>query len=283
MVAAITVPDGDAVAPVTPSPDPDGTITVFTIQPYTAGASVVYLDGVCRQRVADYTEIDAAAGTIQFAVAPPAGSTISTPPPPLTFNVVQGQTVTLNGASSSGDIDSYAWSQTGGTGGCAPSAERPIASFTAPSQETSMTFQLVVTRNAPPATDTQEVVINVVGGQPAVANAGPDQTVAPGGLVQLDGRGSTAAVSYAWTQLPGGTAVTLERRQHGDAVVHLPGRQRAADLPTGRDRLRWRHSHRHRRYHGGDQTTWPYAVPSIARASGSGVSMARPCCSAATV
>ena len=210
VIASITVPDGDAVAPVTPSPDPDGTIVLFTIQPYTAGASVVFLDGVLQVAVADYTELDAAAGTIQFAVAPPVGSTISTPPPPLTFNVVQGQTVTLNGASSSGDIDSYAWSQTGGTVAVAlTNAGLPTASFTAPSQETSMTFQLVVTRNTPPATDSQEVVINVVGGQPAVANAGPDQTVAPGSLVQLDGRGSSAVVSYAWTQLPGGTAVTL--------------------------------------------------------------------------
>ena len=77
VIASITVPDGDAVAPVTPSPDPDGTIVDFTIQPYTAGASVVYLDGILQTAGADYTEIDAAAGTIQFAVAPPAGSTIS--------------------------------------------------------------------------------------------------------------------------------------------------------------------------------------------------------------
>ncbi len=210
VVAAITVPDGEAVAPVTPSPDPDGTITVFTIQPYAAGASVVYLDGVLQAAGADYVELDAVAGTIQFAVAPPVGSTISTPPPPLTFNVVQGQVVTLNGASSSGDIDSYAWAQTGGDVAIAlAGANTSVASFTAPSQETSMTFQLVVTRNTPPATDAQTVVINVVGGQPAVANAGPDQTVAPGSLVQLDGRGSTRAVSYAWTQLPGGTVVTL--------------------------------------------------------------------------
>lgn len=210
VVAAIIVPDGEAVAPVTPSPDPDGTITVFTIQPYVAGTSVVYLDGVLQAAGADYTEIDAAAGTIQFNVAPAVGTTISTPPPSLTFNVVQGQTVTLNGASSSGDIDSFAWSQTGGDVAIAlAGANTSVASFTAPSQETSMTFQLLVTRNTPPATDSQTVVINVVGGQPAVANAGPDQTVAPGSLVQLDGRGSARAVSYAWIQLPGGTAVTL--------------------------------------------------------------------------
>lgn len=210
VVAAITVPDGEAVAPVTPSPDTDGTITVFTIQPYVAGASVVYLDGVLQAAGADYTEIDAAAGTIQFNVAPAVGTTISTPQPPLTFNVVQGQTVTLNGASSSGDIDSFAWSQTGGDVAIAlAGAGTSVASFTAPSQDTSMTFQLLVSRNTPLATDSQTVVINVVGGQPAVANAGPDQTVAPGSLVQLDGRGSARAVSHAWIQLPGGTAVTL--------------------------------------------------------------------------
>ena len=210
LVAAIIVPDGEAVAPVTPSPEPDGATTLFTVQPYTAGASVVYLDGVLQVPGTNYSELDAVAGTIQFATAPPTGSTISTPQPPLTFNVAQGQTVTLNGASSGGDIDSYAWSQTGGAVAVAlANASASIASFTAPAQETSMTFQLVVARNAPPAVDAQVVVINVVGVQPAVANAGPDQTVTPGTLVQLDGRGSTGAVSYAWTQLPGGAAAPL--------------------------------------------------------------------------
>src|SRR5439155_26399927 len=73
-------------------------------------------------------------------------------------------------------------------------------------------LQLCNTSNA---CDTDTVVINVVGpaNQAPTANAGPDQNVASGAAVSLDGTGSSDpdpgdTLTYAWTQTAG-TPVTL--------------------------------------------------------------------------
>ena len=132
--------------------------------------------------------------------------------------VNEGVSVTLDGSNSNDPDDgivSYQWAQLGGFPVTLSNATVFRPSFTAPnvgSNGVSLTFQLTVTDNSGlQSTDSCIVNVTWVNLSPT-ADAGPNQTVAEGDTVTLDGSGSTdpddAIASYQWTQL-GGTSVTL--------------------------------------------------------------------------
>ena len=132
--------------------------------------------------------------------------------------VAEGATVTLDGSNSTDPDDgiaSYLWTQTGGTPVTLSSTTVFRPSFTSPDvgpSGESLTFQLTVTDSGG-LQSTATCIVNVSWvNLPPTADAGPDQTVAEGDTVTLDGSNSTdpddGIVSYQWTLLAG-TQVTL--------------------------------------------------------------------------
>lgn len=117
--------------------------------------------------------------------------------------VQQGQKVTLDGSASTGPVRGWAWAQTGGTGVTLANDTTATATFTAPNNPGStpldLTFQLTVD-NGSGQTSTSTTTVHVAPVAAPVANAGPDQTVPQGSLVNLDGSASTGASSFSWTQ-----------------------------------------------------------------------------------
>jgi hypothetical protein len=151
-----------------------------------------------------------------------------------------GQRVTLTGTGSTGTITSYEWTQVpatrtedvqvtlpDGSIGTQPSTEQvpitdqnrvtltgadaAVATFTAPQgYEGPLAFQLVV--SGPAGTSTPAVAtLNVVAPDPngpapvPTADAGPDQTVRRGAMVNLDGSNSALVDDYQWQQVSGPT------------------------------------------------------------------------------
>lgn len=135
------------------------------------------------------------------------------------FSVNEGQIgVMLDGTSSSdpdGDVLSYLWTQLpGGTPVTLSDATAQQPTFTAPNVAQggeTLSFELTVTANGESDSDTVNVAIVNVNHAP-VAEAGPDQTVAEGTLVTLDGSASfdvdNDEFNYSWIQV-GGNPVSL--------------------------------------------------------------------------
>ena len=132
--------------------------------------------------------------------------------------VASGATVQLDGRGSydeDGTIESYRWRRSSGTPGrnaalSDPTAEQPT--FTADTLETGASdvwhhFSLVVTDNDGAQSVADEVHVRVIANNARpVADAGPNQTVASGATVQLDGSGSRdpdgTIETYRWWTSP---------------------------------------------------------------------------------
>ena len=137
-------------------------------------------------------------------------------------SVVGGTPVTLEGSGKDidGTVASYAWARTGGTqGAMAPltNANMAMASFTANTLEAGAAdetheFTLTVTDDDG-ATSTKTVTITVTAPfVTTVAEAGDDQSVASGAMVELVGSDSTVdrrrTATYAWARTGGTTGGT---------------------------------------------------------------------------
>ncbi len=229
-----TVAEGDTVTlNGQNSSDPEGAIASYEWT-QTAGASVTLLDSTTAtpEFTAPSVGLSGESFTFQLTVTDSGGlsdtdtviinvSNVNQAP---TANagpdqtVSEGDTVTLNGQNSSdpeGAIASYGWTQTAGTSVTLSGSTTATPQFTAPSvglSGESFTFQLTVTDSGG-LSDTDTVIINVSNvNQAPTANAGPNQTVAEGDTVTLDGRNSSdpdgSIASYQWTQTAG-TSVTF--------------------------------------------------------------------------
>jgi hypothetical protein len=130
--------------------------------------------------------------------------------------VEQGVEVTLDGTTSTGNIDSYEW--TGPDGIELTGADSPKATFTAPDVPGDYTFTLKVTGpdGSPPAVTSKEdtVVVHVSEVRAAdarIAFAGnvladnASITVPQNLAVTLDGGQSVGAAAFTWSQLSGPT------------------------------------------------------------------------------
>ncbi|WP_157598556.1 hypothetical protein [Phycicoccus sp. Root101] len=120
--------------------------------------------------------------------------------------VQQGAAVTLDAGATSGEIASYAWSQTPADGEPVvqlTGAATARASFTAPTTETVLHFTVTTTGvSGQVDTSTSTVTVLPVPLDPPTASAGPNQSVARGTKVTLSGS-ATGASTYRWTQTAG--------------------------------------------------------------------------------
>ena len=151
-------------------------------------------------------------------------------------SVVSEMTVTLDGSGTetgSGRNVTYLWTQTSGTGGMLTSETTLTPSFTAPAlnpgdADATHTFTLTVSDDvvgSTPATDTVTVTVTSPFAD-TVAEAGSDKTVASGGTVTLDGRGSTSdrrfpIGEYDWTRTSG-TGGSLTDTNNAQATFTAP-------------------------------------------------------------
>ena len=128
-----------------------------------------------------------------------------------------GTRAILNGTASTdaGGLPlTYSWfvkSAPGGSSASVTNANGPLASFV-PDIAGDYILNLTVTDGA--ASDTASVKVSTIGSAP-VANAGPNQTVAPGSAVTLDGTGSYdpagKPITYFWSlvSIPNGSKASL--------------------------------------------------------------------------
>lgn len=148
---------------------------------------------------------------LPFNTPPPNNSPSASAGTDQTIN--ENTSTTLNGTGSSdpdGDVLSYSWTQTAGTGVTIINANTASPSFTAPEvgADTLLSFELTVNDgNNGVSTDSVNVLIkNVILNTVPVATAGNDQTVNELTTVNLSGSGSDAdgdTLSYSWIQTAG--------------------------------------------------------------------------------
>ena len=126
-----------------------------------------------------------------------------------------GSSVGLDATGSTdpdGSIIAYAWSQTGGPAVSLIGEDTPTPNFIAPlsGKDEVLSFTLTVSDDLG-ASSSDSVTINVervaLGNQPPSAEAGVDQKLRAGGVVELNGGASTdpegQPLSYQWAQLEG--------------------------------------------------------------------------------
>ena len=221
------------------SEDPDGTITAFgwVRTGGTEGASATLVDAIKAEAsfTADALEAgaqnvtheftltvtddlgDTSTDTVAVTVIAPFAAPVADAGEEQT--IASGTSVTLDGSGSTVDhrrtIASYGWIRTSGTGGLVTlsdaSAVQPTftaETLEAGAEDVTHVFTLTVTDSvSKTSADTVTVTVNAPFAAP-VAEAGPDQTVASGATVQLDGGGSTtdrrrSIASYSWTRSGG--------------------------------------------------------------------------------
>jgi hypothetical protein len=129
--------------------------------------------------------------------------------------VLQGETVTLDGSASTGPVKSYSWTQAAAdahqvdlTGGDTAQPTFTAPTLAADEQETTLHFELTVDGAGGPSTATVSVLVKA-SAPTATASAGPDQTVDQNSVVTLDASASTDATKFAWKQLDGPATVSL--------------------------------------------------------------------------
>ncbi|GIE93756.1 hypothetical protein Ari01nite_12210 [Paractinoplanes rishiriensis] len=137
---------------------------------------------------------------------------------------IVGQTVRLDGSGSTGEIDTFTWTQTGGPAVTLTNANQANATFV-PSVTGTYTFRLAVSGPGGAATPVT-VSVTVVGAALPGANAGPDQSAIRGRVVNLNGSATTGAETYSWRQVSGPlvsiTGATTSRPSFTFPVHALP-------------------------------------------------------------
>ena len=177
------------------------------------------------------------ASTVSITVNPAAAPN----PPPTALagpdqSVASGATVTLDGSLSfdpDGQPLTYAWTQASGATVTLAGATTPHPTFLAPSVATgsatlALTFTLVV-NDANANSAASSILVTVNPAAPAnsdpIAIAGPNQSVASGATVTLDGSLSFdpdgQPLTYAWTQA-GGAPVPLAGANTNQATFAAP-------------------------------------------------------------
>ncbi len=152
-------------------------------------------------------------------------------------DVVLGSLVTLDGRASVNPLPylpmTYAWTQISGPAVTLSSASAVTPTFTTPVDTTPYTvrFSLIVTVDGESSLP-DTVDITVINRRP-VADAGPDQNVPAGAMVQLNGSGSSDpdghAISYAWSQVSG-PPVTLSNPNSVNPSFTAPGTAAVIEL-----------------------------------------------------
>lgn len=129
-----------------------------------------------------------------------------------------GATVTLNGSGSGNPggagILTYSWTFTSRPAGSAAVLSNPASVTPAFVTDVAGTYVIMLTVSNGLASDTASVTVSTVN-TPPVASAGPNQPVAVGATVTLNGSGSSDVdgdpLTYSWTltQRPAGSAAAL--------------------------------------------------------------------------
>jgi hypothetical protein len=151
--------------------------------------------------------------------------------------VAPGQSVTLDPSGSSdpdaGDALSFAWEQIDGTAVSLADAGAGRRTFSAPSPAgtaETLVFRLTVTdAGGLSDADTVDVTVQAAQNQAPVADAGPDQQVAAGSRVVLDGGNSTdpdsatnGIADFDWRQLAGTSASLIPTGTPGRVEFTAP-------------------------------------------------------------
>ena len=196
------------------------TFTAPTVAPGAANVTLRYAVEVTDEAgtKSDSTLSDA---IVAITITPPSSNVRPIANAGTDQTVASGATVTLEGSGTDngGTIQGYYWVQSStGTAPALSAYNVAGPTLTAPTlvlgePDVTFSYALRVKDNAGAVSDDDEVTITVKANLTPIADAGPDQTVVSGAMVELDGSGSRdddgEIESYSWVQASTGTAPTL--------------------------------------------------------------------------